>query len=114
MEHRYTVRIKTSLNVVIYDRRGNDLEGALQNVSREGMYIRTDSRHVRKGETLDIGLAHDCYMRVYVVHVNDEGFGVLIVPPSDDVTIGASPPYPLPDLSRKCLETGVASNQSYG
>lgn len=109
MEHRYTRRIKTSRNVVIYDRRGNDLKGAIKNVNREGMYIRTDAQHIRKGESLDIELVHDCCIRVCVVHVNDEGFGVLIVPPRGDIKIGASPPYPLPDLCRTCLETGVYS-----
>ena len=104
MEHRYTGRMTASRQVVISDRRGNNLPGRLRNVSREGMYIGTDSQRIQKGETLDIELTNNCCIRGWVVHVSDGGIGVLIISPAADTTTRSSPPLPLPDICLRCLD----------
>jgi hypothetical protein len=104
MEHRYTGRMETSLDVVIYNMRGMNLKGCLCNVSREGMYIRTDGQRIRKGETLDIEVTNSCCLRGWVVHISDDGIGVLFVSPVPDESDSSSPPIPLPDECLNCLK----------
>ena len=106
MEHRYASRIEATQDVVIYNTSGMNLKGKLLNVSRDGMYICTDAQCIHKGETLNIELRNSCCIRGWVVHIHDEGIGVLLVSPTDNETAGNSPPLPLPELCMSCLERG--------
>ena len=104
MEHRYTGRIEAAQDVVIYNMAGKNLKGRLRNVSRDGMYICTDAQCIHKGETLRIELRNSCCIRGWVVHIRDEGIGVLLVTPPSEVTANTSPPIPLPELCLSCLK----------
>ena len=104
MEHRYTGRIEASQDVVICNMTGMNLKGKVRNVSRDGMYICTDTQCIHKGETLSIELKNSCCIRGWVVHTHDKGIGVLLVSPPGNDNAGSSPPLPLPDLCLSCLE----------
>jgi PilZ domain len=104
MEHRYAGRIEAAQDVVICNMTGINLKGKLRNISRDGMYIRTDAQCIQKGETLDIEMANSCCIRGWVVHVGNEGIGVLLVTPPAGETPSASPPIPLTDICLNCLD----------
>ena len=105
MEHRCTRRCKASQDVLIQTRAGIILKGFLRNVSREGMYIQIDTQSIRKLEMIDVELSSGCCIRGWVLHIDDEGVGVLFIPPQADVTDSASPPIPLSNTCLRCLET---------
>jgi len=104
MEHRYTGRIEAAQDVVIYNMRGKNIKGRLRNVSRDGMYIRTDAQSIHKGETLEIELTNSCCIRGWVVHIRDEGIGVLLVTPPNDETDSDSAPVPFTEIYLSCLK----------
>ena len=105
MEHRCTRRIKASRDVIIQTRTGQILNGFLRNISREGMYIQIETRHIRKLEMIDVELSSGCCIRGWILHIDDEGVGVLFIPPQADATDRSSPPIPLSNTCLRCLET---------
>ena len=104
MEHRCTGRSKASRDVLIYTLKGTNLKGFLRNVSREGMYILTDVQSIQRSDMIDLEFTSGCCIRGWVVHIGDEGVGLLFVPPLADEIDSASPTIPLSNTCLKCLE----------
>ena len=104
MEHRCTGRSKASRKVLIHAQKGQELKGFLRDVSREGMFIQIDVKGMRKGDMIDIEVTSGCCICGWVVHIGDEGVGVIFVPPLAERTGSSSPLIPLSNTCLKCLE----------
>jgi hypothetical protein len=56
MEHRYNTRIPTNIKLLVYRRGIPIATGFVRNVSRGGLLIETDLRHINVHERLEVEL----------------------------------------------------------
>lgn len=98
MEHRCGSRTDVLLDVMIRRRHGYTLQGRVQNVNCDGMYIRTVLHGLHKGTVVDIEFARGCCIRGWVAHTEVEGIGVMFVS-----STGCQRSEQPPPMSKQCL-----------
>jgi hypothetical protein len=83
MEHRYNSRVPTNIKLLVYRRGIPIATGFVRNVSRGGMLIETDLRHVNVHERLEVELLsrlipHGERLRLNtrVAHKAAQGYGL--------------------------------------
>ncbi len=77
MEHRWKERSEVSLDVVVRGRDELVVRGRSQDISPDGMFIRLAGRIPPTGTAVGIEVPQFGRLRGWVVHVGDEGIGVM-------------------------------------
>jgi len=77
MEHRFKRRCPLSLDVVVRGRDGLTLHGRTRDISLDGMFIQLAPQAVRTSTVVEIELSRCGCLHGWVVHVGDEGIGVM-------------------------------------
>ncbi len=77
MEHRLKNRCELSLDVVVHGRNGLTLHGRTHDISLDGMFIQLARQAVSINKIVEIELPHGVWLHGWVVHVEDEGIGIM-------------------------------------
>ncbi len=77
MEHRLRNRCELSMDVVVHGRDGLTLHGRTHDISPDGMFIRLPGEAVSDRKVVEIEISRDVWLHGWVVHVEDEGIGVM-------------------------------------
>ncbi len=84
MEHRYSSRTPANTKVLIYRKGIPVAMGLAENISRNGLFLRTDFQSINLFQPLEVELlprnksAGTDRLKTFVVHKADNGFGLEI------------------------------------
>ena len=84
MEHRYSDRLTTDLNIVIYKKNLLVAMGVVKNIGSEGVFIESGFNELCTNQPLEIEFFSNekslksCRLKAVVVHRTDLGFGAEI------------------------------------
>lgn len=85
MEHRWSERKSTDLNVLLYRQGHATIPGKLCNLGLEGMYIETGPRDLAEGMVLHVAFSLDgqtgrqhLRLPALVVHHSEQGVGMML------------------------------------